>query len=71
MKLANTHALRAYDAVQLAVAVELNSRWLKGGQGGIVLVSADDDLKGCPGRRAGGRRPEFTMGATRLTATSV
>lgn len=40
MKLANTRELRAYDAVQLAAAVELN----RVGQGGIVLVSADQGL---------------------------
>ena len=39
-KLANAHELRAYDAVQLAVAVELS----RVGQGGIVLVSADQEL---------------------------
>ena len=44
MMLANSHELRAYDAVQLAAALELNSRWIKGGLGGIVLVSADVDL---------------------------
>jgi predicted nucleic acid-binding protein len=40
MKLANTHELRAYDAVQLAAAIALNRL----GQGGIVLVSADREL---------------------------
>jgi len=30
MKLANSHELRAYDAVQLAAAIELNNRWIKG-----------------------------------------
>lgn len=40
MKLANVHSLRAYDAVQLAMAVELNRL----GQGGIVLISADQEL---------------------------
>jgi predicted nucleic acid-binding protein len=40
MKLANAHELRAYDAVQLAAALELNRL----SQGGIVLVSADQDL---------------------------
>jgi predicted nucleic acid-binding protein len=38
--LANRHELRAYDAVQLAAALELN----RISQGGIVLVSADQDL---------------------------
>jgi predicted nucleic acid-binding protein len=44
MKLANTHALRAYDAVQLATAIEVQRQWLRLGQGGIVLVSSDKDL---------------------------
>ena len=44
MKLANVHALRAYDAVQLATAVRLNSQWLHAGLGSIVLVSSDADL---------------------------
>jgi predicted nucleic acid-binding protein len=38
--LANKHALRAYDAVQLAAALELNRM----SQGGMVVVSADKDL---------------------------
>jgi uncharacterized protein len=42
MKQANTHELRAYDAVQLAAVVELNRL----SQGGIVFVSADQDLNG-------------------------
>jgi predicted nucleic acid-binding protein len=40
MQQANTHELRAYDAVQLAVAIELNRL----NQGGIVFVSADQAL---------------------------
>lgn len=44
MKLATSHALRAYDAVQLAAAIELNRRWVAGGLGGVVLVSADGEL---------------------------
>ena len=38
--LANRHELRAYDAVQLAAALELN----RISRGGIVFVSADRDL---------------------------
>jgi predicted nucleic acid-binding protein len=38
--LANRHELRAYDAVQLAAALELN----RISQGGTVLVSSDRDL---------------------------
>lgn len=44
MRLAETHELRAYDAVQLAAALELDSRWLAAGMGGITLVSADQAL---------------------------
>ncbi|WP_240907341.1 type II toxin-antitoxin system VapC family toxin [Paludisphaera rhizosphaerae] len=44
MKLANTQSLRAYDAVQLTTAIELNNRWVGVGLGGIVLVSADREL---------------------------
>ena len=44
MRLANTHALRAYDAVQLAVALHVNARHQSTGLGGVTLVSADADL---------------------------
>ena len=44
MQLANAHALRAYDAVQLAAALELEARWQAAGMGSITLVSADQDL---------------------------
>ncbi len=44
MRLANAHELRAYDAVQLAAALELNGRWLAAGINGIILVSADREL---------------------------
>ena len=44
MRLADVHELRAYDAVQLAAALELNGRWLAAGMGGITLVSADQAL---------------------------
>jgi uncharacterized protein len=43
-KLANTHALRAYDAVQLSAALTLNAQGTAVGLGGIVLVSADVEL---------------------------
>ena len=43
-KLAQTHELRAYDAVQLATALGLNDRWQSAGLGGIMLVSADREL---------------------------
>ena len=45
-KLANTHALRASDAVQLSAALSLNAQGIAIGLGGIVLVSSDQDLKG-------------------------
>jgi predicted nucleic acid-binding protein len=38
------HALRAYDAVQLAVALEVNRFHQAGGSGPITLVSSDRDL---------------------------
>ena len=44
LRLANTHALRAYDAVQLATALEVQRGWLKLDLGGIVLLSADKEL---------------------------
>ncbi|MFZ4764670.1 MAG: type II toxin-antitoxin system VapC family toxin [Roseimicrobium sp.] len=40
-KLAEKHALRAYDAMQLAVAVDLNAQFLPPD---FVFVSADDEL---------------------------
>ena len=42
--LAERHGLRAYDAVQLAAAVELNAQWITAGTGTITLVSADQEL---------------------------
>ena len=44
MRLADAHELRAYEAVQLAAALELNGRWLSAGISGITLVSADQEL---------------------------
>ncbi len=44
MRLVEAHGIRAYDAVQLAAAAELNGRWLAAGMGSITLVSADLDL---------------------------
>ncbi len=38
------HVLRAYDAVQLAAAMELNRRWESAGLGDVTLVSADQEL---------------------------
>jgi predicted nucleic acid-binding protein len=42
--LAESHALRAYDAVQLAAAAELNSQRLANGLTPLILVSADREL---------------------------
>lgn len=44
MRMADIHELRAYDAVQLAAALELNRRWLAAGVGSVTLVSAARDL---------------------------
>jgi predicted nucleic acid-binding protein len=43
-KLANTHALRAYDAVQLAAALEVSRIYQVGGLDPIILVSSDQSL---------------------------
>ena len=43
-KLANRHGLRAYDAVQLAAALDLHKDWSADHLGTFVLVSADRDL---------------------------
>src|SRR5262249_19840633 len=43
-KLANTHALRAYDAVQPAVALEARRRHQDAGLGMVTLVSSDQAL---------------------------
>jgi predicted nucleic acid-binding protein len=44
MKLANTHRLRAYDAMQLASAVDLYKDWSANRLGAFVFVSADRNL---------------------------
>lgn len=44
MQLAETHALRGYDAVQLAAAMDVNTHWLHLGMPALTLVSADADL---------------------------
>jgi len=41
---ARAHGLRAYDAVQLAAALEVNRIYQTGGRGPVTLVSADQDL---------------------------
>jgi uncharacterized protein len=44
MKLANTHRLRAYDAVQLATALDLHKDWSANSLGAFVFISADHAL---------------------------
>jgi predicted nucleic acid-binding protein len=44
MELAEKHALRGYDAVQLAAALNVNTHWVGLGMPAITLVSADDSL---------------------------
>ena len=44
MKLATKHALRGYDAVQLASALEANDERLANGLQPLILVSADTKL---------------------------
>ncbi len=44
MSLANKHALRGYDAVQLAVALKTNQENMSFGLPPITFVSADNDL---------------------------
>ncbi len=44
MKLANTHRLRAYDAVQLATALDLHKDWTAHRLGTFVFVFADRNL---------------------------
>ena len=44
MTLANRHRLRAYDAVQLATALDLYRDWSANRLGTFVFVSADRDL---------------------------
>lgn len=44
MRLAKAHALRGYDAVQLAAALSVNAGRLAAGTTALTLVSADDAL---------------------------
>jgi uncharacterized protein len=44
MLLARKYALRAYDAVQLAAALEVDHLYRSAGLGPITLISADQDL---------------------------
>jgi predicted nucleic acid-binding protein len=44
VRLGNAHALRAYDAVQLAVALEVNRSHQAGSSGPVTLLSGDHRL---------------------------
>jgi uncharacterized protein len=44
VRLGNTHSLRAYDAVQLAVALEVNRSHQADGFAPVTLISADQAL---------------------------
>lgn len=44
--LAEKHALRGYDAVQLAAAIQVNAAYGAAGQPAVTLVSADLELNG-------------------------
>ena len=44
MSLAIKHALRGYDAVQLAAAIEANSELMASGMSALMLISADREL---------------------------
>ncbi len=44
MRLANVHALRAYDAVQLSAALEINQKEQDAGFASVTLISADQAL---------------------------
>ena len=44
MQLAEAHALRGYDATQLAAAADINAQGLSFGMPKLILVSADGEL---------------------------
>ncbi|HST19986.1 MAG TPA: type II toxin-antitoxin system VapC family toxin [Blastocatellia bacterium] len=44
MRLAERYALRGYDAIQLAAALDVDAYWVSLGMPGLMLVSADSDL---------------------------
>ena len=44
MQLSETHGLRGYDAVQLAVAIELGNKLISNNLSSIIFVSSDDNL---------------------------
>jgi uncharacterized protein len=49
MLLAERHALRGYDAVQLAAALDINDYWIAQSMSAITLVSADNALNEAAG----------------------
>ena len=44
MRLARSHALRGYDAVQLASAIEVHQARVAAGASSLTIISADDPL---------------------------
>jgi predicted nucleic acid-binding protein len=44
MKLADKHALRGYDAVQLAAALDVHDNWMALGMSALTVISADASL---------------------------
>ena len=44
MKLARSHALRGYDAVQLASAIEVHQARVAAGASPLTIISADEPL---------------------------
>jgi predicted nucleic acid-binding protein len=44
MELAETHALRGYDSVQLAAAMEINSVRVASGESALTIASSDHEL---------------------------
>jgi hypothetical protein len=54
--LAEVHARRGYDAVQLAAALDVNARRTSRGLPPLTFVSADTELNACRHRRGSGRR---------------
>jgi predicted nucleic acid-binding protein len=72
MKLANTHGLRAYDAVQLAAALDLHEDWAATGLGAFVFVFADRDLNAAAtGEGLTAEDPNFHPGPPRRPNPSV
>lgn len=47
--LAEKHALRGYDAVQLAAAIQVNAAYVAAGRPAVILVSSDLELNAAGG----------------------